>query len=435
MSKQYTAEIIAIGTEILLGDIVNTNSAHISRQLAKVGIGLYHQQVVGDNPERVLDAFRLGFSRADIIITTGGLGPTGDDLSKEMAARYFGVPMEEDAQARANIEERLNLRGMTITPNNWKQALLPKGARPFYNDHGTAPGFILDQGEGEERRILIMLPGPPSEMVPMFDEQVIPCLQELSDQILVSRTLHLCGIGESQVEYALHDLMESMENPTLAPYAKTGMVDLRITAKAQTEEEARDMIRPVEDHIRELFGRKVYGADADTLESVTARLLLDNHLTVSAAESCTGGLFSGRLINYNGISEAYMAGFITYSNEAKERMLGVPHETLVQYGAVSEQTARAMAEGAAKAAGTDAAVSITGIAGPGGGTPEKPVGLIYIGVHVKGRTLAYRINCTKSRQENRNAAVISAMNALRLALLEYEDGLKEDGGLVLDREL
>ena len=270
-----------------------------------------------------------------------------------------------------------------------------------------------------------MLPGPPSEMQPMFDKQAKPYLAALSDQVLVSRTLHLCGIGESQLEYELHEIMEKMTNPTLAPYAKTGMVDLRITAKAASPEEARALIQPVEAMIRERFGRKVYGTDADTLESVVGSLLIRNHLTCSAAESCTGGLFSGRLINYNGISEAYMMGFITYSNEAKEKLLGVPHETLEQFGAVSEQTARAMAEGAAAAADTDAAVSITGIAGPGGGTPQKPVGLIYIGVHLKGKTQVLKINGTKGRQENRNMAVITALNALRLAILDYEDGLKE----------
>ncbi len=429
--SDLTAEIIAIGTEILLGDIVNTNAAYISRELAALGIGQYHQQVVGDNPDRVLQAFSLAFGRADIVITTGGLGPTGDDLSKEMGARYFGVSLREDPIAREQIRARLSRRGMQITPNNWKQAELPEGAIPLYNDHGTAPGFILERDE----KTLIMLPGPPSEMRPMFDEQVRPYLASLSDQVLISRTLHLCGIGESQLEYELHDLMESMTNPTLAPYAKTGMVDLRITARAKDPAQAREKIEPVEAMLRARFGRKVYGADGDTLESVTGQLLLDHHLTVSAAESCTGGLFSGRLINYNGISEAYMMGFITYSNEAKERLLGVPHETLLQYGAVSEQTARAMAEGAARAAGTDAAVSITGIAGPGGGTPEKPVGLIYIGIHVKGRTKVLQLNCTKSRQENRDAAVISAMNALRLAVLEYADGLEPENKLEKDQEL
>ena len=412
--KQLTAEIIAIGTEILLGDIVNTNASYIAKELAAIGVNTYHQQVVGDNPERVLDAFHLAFGRADVVITTGGLGPTGDDLSKEMGARYFGVPMAEDAKARENIESMLTRRGIEITPNNWKQALLPQGAIALYNNHGTAPGFILDK----DQKILVMLPGPPSEMRPMFDEQVKPYLSALTQQVMISRTLHLCGIGESAVEYRLHDMMETMSNPTLAPYAKTGMVDLRITAKAETEEAARALIEPVEQQIRAEFGHLVYGADADTLESVIGELLIRNHMTITTAESCTGGLVSGRLINYPGISAAYMAGFVTYSNESKEKFLGVSHETLLKYGAVSEQTAAEMARGAAKAVEADAAIAVTGIAGPGGGTPDKPVGLIYVGIYVKGQVTVKKLNFTKSRQENRQATVVAALNALRLAILE-----------------
>ena len=416
-TKNWSAEIVAIGTEILLGDIVNTNASYIAKALAALGINLYHQQVVGDNPERVLEAFSLAFGRADIVITTGGLGPTGDDLSKEMGARYFDVPMEEDPEARANIEARLTRMGREITPNNWKQAMLPQGAIPLQNDHGTAPGFILRK----EDQILIMLPGPPSEMRPMFDEQVCPYLRSLSGEVMVSRTLHLCGIGESALEYRLHEQMERMTNPTLAPYAKTGMVDLRITAKASSEDEAWAMIHPVEDELRQDLGSLIYGADGDTLESVTGALLIRKKISISAAESCSGGLFSGQLINYNGISEVYKAGFITYSNEAKEQFLGVPHETLETFGAVSPQTAKAMAEGAAKAAGTEAAVSITGIAGPGGGTPEKPVGLIYVGVKVRGRIEVLELRLSGDRQENRRRTVIQAMNKLRLMLLEEPD--------------
>lgn len=413
---QMTAEIIAIGTEILLGDIVNTNASYIAKELAAIGVNTYHQQVVGDNPERVLEAFELAFGRSDVVITTGGLGPTGDDLSKEMGARYFGVPMEEDSEARRNIEDMLTRRGIEITPNNWKQALLPRGAKALYNQHGTAPGLILKK----EHKILVMLPGPPSEMRPMFDEQVKPYLASLTDQVMVSRTLHLCGIGESTVEYQLHDLMETMTNPTLAPYAKTGMVDLRITARAVTVQEARENIRPVEQKIRDLFGNAVFGADEDTLESAVGKLLISNHMTVTTAESCTGGLVAGRLINYPGISQAYLSGFITYSNEAKERFLGVSHDTLVRYGAVSEQTAAEMAQGAARAAAADAAIAVTGIAGPGGGTLEKPVGLIYVGIYVKGRTSVHRLQFTKSRQENREGTVVAALNALRLAILEWQ---------------
>ncbi len=416
MEPQITAEIIAIGTEILLGDIVNTNASYIARELASIGINTYHQQVVGDNPDRVLDAFSLAFGRSQVVITTGGLGPTGDDLSKEMGAQYFGVPLKEDRKARENIETSLSRRGIAVTPNNWKQALLPEGSTALYNEHGTAPGFILSK----DGKTLIMLPGPPSEMRPMFDGQVKPYLASLTRQVMVSRTLHICGIGESSIEYSLHEMMEKMSNPTLAPYAKTGTVDLRITARAETGAEAEAMIRPVEGSIRERFGTAVFGADGDTLEGVVGQMLLDRGMTVTTAESCTGGLIAGRLINYPGISGAYRSGFITYSNEAKERLLGVKKETLAAYGAVSEQTAREMAEGAAFTAEADAAIAVTGIAGPGGGSADKPVGLVYVGIYVKGRTRVHRFQFTKSRQENREGAVVAALNALRLAILEAD---------------
>ncbi len=411
---QLTAEIIAIGTEILLGDIVNTNASYLARELAALGINTYRQQVVGDNPKRVMEAFEEAYTRANLVLTTGGLGPTTDDLSKEMGARYFGVGLKEDPRARQNIEDILRKRRREITPNNWKQATLPEGAQPLYNENGTAPGFILEKSG----KILIMMPGPPSEMKPMFDKQVKPFLAARSGEIMVSRTLHLCGVGESFVEHELKSMMDSMTNPTLAPYAKTGYVDLRITAKAVSQEEAAGMIHPVEEDIRNRFGSYVFGADGDTLEGALGRLLLDHNLKIATAESCTGGLLAGRLVNYPGISGAFEQGFVTYSNEAKQRYLGVSEETLRLHGAVSWQTACEMARGAAEASGADVALSVTGIAGPDGATPEKPVGLVYIGMYLLGDVSYQECNYQKDRQGNRENTVVQAINMLRIALLE-----------------
>ena len=412
--KTMTAEIIAIGTEILLGDIVNTNAAYLARELAQLGINTYHQEVVGDNPERVLETFKHAFERANLVITSGGLGPTQDDLSKEMGAKFFGVPLKEDSKARAHIEGYMQRLGRSITENNWKQAMLPEGSLPLYNNNGTAPGFILNRDE----RILIMLPGPPSELIPMFADQVIPYLRALSEDVLISRTLHICGTGESAVESILQEQMRKMTNPTLAPYAKEGTVDLRITAKAKSEEVAREMIAPVEEEIREIFGQQVFGADADTLESVVVELLAARGWHVATAESCTAGWASGRIVNYPGASKVLEGGLVTYSNEAKMALLRVKKETLDQYGAVSVQTAAEMAEGAAKILGTETAVSITGIAGPGGGTDEKPVGTVCVGVFCQGKIKTERFQFSRNREANRRLSVVKALDMLRLIILE-----------------
>ena len=412
--KALTAEIIAIGTEILLGDIVNTNAAYIARGLASLGINTYHQEVVGDNPERVLQTFERAFERSNLVITSGGLGPTQDDLSKEMGARYFGVSLKEDAEARAHIERYMHRFGRTITENNWKQALLPDGSIALYNYNGTAPGFILTK----EERTLIMLPGPPSELIPMFDEQVLPYLRSLSEDVMVSRTLHICGVGESAVESILAEKMQQMTNPTLAPYAKEGIVDLRITAKAKSNEAALAMIQPVEEEIRAIFGNQIFGADEDTMESVVVELLAKRGWHIATAESCTAGWASGQIVNYPGASKVLEGGFVTYSNEAKMALLGVKKETLEQYGAVSVETAAEMAIGAARALHTETAISITGIAGPGGGTEEKPVGTVCIGAYCNGKIQTRRYQFSRNRAANRHLSVIRALDLLRLFILE-----------------
>ena len=412
--KALTAEIIAIGTEILLGDIVNTNAAYLARGLASLGINTYHQEVVGDNPARVLETFERAFERANLVITSGGLGPTQDDLSKEMGAKYFGVSLKEDVEARAHIERYMYRLGRQITENNWKQALLPEGSIALYNHNGTAPGFILTKDE----RTLIMLPGPPSELIPMFDEQVLPYLRSLSDEVMVSRTLHICGIGESAVENILSEKMQQMSNPTLAPYAKEGVVDLRITAKAISEEKAFEMIRPVEEEIRSIFGKQVFGSDTDSLESVLVDLLAERGWHIATAESCTAGWASGQIVNYPGASKVLEGGFVTYSNEAKMALLGVKKETLDQYGAVSVETAAEMAAGAARVLNTETDISITGIAGPSGGSKEKPVGTVCIGAYCNGKIQTKRYQFSRNREANRRLSVVRALDMLRLIILE-----------------
>ncbi len=345
--KEIKAEILSIGTEILLGNIVNTNAAYLSQELAALGILVYHQAVVGDNPGRLSEALAEAYSRAELVITTGGLGPTTDDLSKETAAAFFGRRLVRDERALDELVQRLKLGGHEVTPNNYKQADLPEGATVLYNKNGTAPGFIL---EGEERT-LIMLPGPPSEMKPMFEEGVRPYLRKHSDQMLISKTLHICGIGESAVEHRLKKRMDELMNPTLAPYAKTGMVDLRITAKAATETEAMALIEPVERRSGDMFGEYVFGSDEETLEGTIIEMLAQRGWSVTTAESCTGGLLAGRLVDYPGASACSGKVILLMPMRQRKRFWESVIETLERYGAVSAECAREMAAGAAEGQG------------------------------------------------------------------------------------
>ena len=410
-----TAELICVGTELLLGNIVNTTAAFISEKCAMLGLSMYYQSVVGDNPGRLEELLQTAKKRSDVIILSGGLGPTQDDLTKETTAAVMGKKLIEDAQARKEIEEFLTKRGRAITENNWKQALVPEGCKVLYNANGTAPGIIMEEGNTR----VILLPGPPNELIPMFEEQVYPYLHALQPEVICSKMVKLCGIGESAAETKILDLIDTQENPTVAPYAKTGEVHLRITAKAESEAQAYDMIAPVEEELSRRFGDLIYTDDPQvTLEMAVAELLSKYHLTVTTAESCTGGLLAGRLVNVAGISEHFKEGYITYSNEAKEKLLGVSHDTLTQYGAVSPQTAAEMAEGGAKAAGADICVAVTGIAGPDGGTKEKPVGLVYISCYCKGRVYTEKNLYTGSRSKVREYSVATGLTLLRKAILD-----------------
>ncbi len=410
-----TAELICVGTELLLGNIVNTNAAFLAEQCAALGLSMYYQSVVGDNAERLEGMLRTAVGRSDVVILSGGLGPTEDDLTKETAAKVMGRPLVEDGRAREEIARTLARMGRDITENNWKQALVPEGSKVLYNPNGTAPGIIMDGGGA----CVVLLPGPPNELMPMFKEQVAPYLAKKQPMAICSKMVKLCGIGESAAETRIKDLIDAQENPTIATYAKTGEVHLRVTARAEDEARAQELIRPVAEELKQRFGSLVYADDAQvTLEQSIAVLLEKYRLTLTTAESCTGGLLAGRLVNVPGISRFFKEGYVTYSNEAKEKRLGVSPDTLREHGAVSRQTAEEMALGGAKSAGADVCVAVTGIAGPDGGTAEKPVGLVYFGCYCKGRIRTEKKQFSGSRGRIREYSVATALTLLRQAILE-----------------
>lgn len=419
------AEILAIGTEILLGDIVNTNAQYLSQELAAIGVEVYHQAVVGDNEERIMEEFDRAFETCDMVITTGGLGPTEDDLSKELAAKYFGKELvlhEPSLDALKGYFEKSG-RADKISDSNMKQAYFPKDAIVLENPNGTAPGAIMigkarnyieGESEGERcEKFIVVLPGPPREMKPMFDNHVKPFLLGKTDSMLKSRVLRVFGVGESEMERQVKHLIDAQTNPTIAPYAKEVECILRITAKGKDEKECDEIIAPVAEEVKKILGDNVYAEGETCLENVVAQLLIEKGLTISTAESCTGGLLAGTIINYPGVSEIFIEGAITYSNDAKMKTLGVKSETLEKFGAVSEETAKEMAEGIAKVSGTNIGVSTTGIAGPGGGTEEKPVGLVYIGLHINGETKARKFNFFGNRERVRRRSVLEALDWIR----------------------
>ncbi|MGL5348362.1 MAG: competence/damage-inducible protein A [Peptostreptococcaceae bacterium] len=406
------AEIITVGTEILLGDIVNTNSQYLAKELALLGIEVYYQSSVGDNEERLLESFKESLKRSDVVITTGGLGPTKDDITKEVACKYFGKELELHEYSWIRIKEYFNKLGIEMSENNKKQAYFPRNSKVLENNNGTAPGVILEK----DNKMIIVLPGPPREMKLMFEKQVKPYLEELADSVLVSETIRTFGIGESSLENKISDIIENQTNPTIAPYVGNMEVRLRVMAKAKSEKEGRMLIEPVVSQIEDRVGEYIYGKGDTSIEEVVGKILVENKLTISTAESCTGGLVSATLINYPGISSVFVEGCITYSNESKINRLGVKKETLDKYGAVSEQTAKEMAEGIAKNFNTNIGLATTGIAGPQGGTSEKPVGLVYIGICINGNTTVKQFIFNGDRQAIRARATKNILNELRLKL-------------------
>lgn len=408
------AELIAVGTEILLGDIVNTDAQVISRGLAELGIGVYYQTVVGDNPERLRAAICQAKKRADIIITTGGLGPTLDDLTKETLAAVFEKKMELDEASLAKIKEFFARLGREMTANNEKQAMLPVGCTVFQNDWGTAPGCAFE-AQGVQ---VVMLPGPPRECEPMFRHCAMPYLAKLCGGTIVSHNLHIFGMGESEMEAKLFDLMEESANPTLAPYAKENECLVRVTARAETAQEAEALIAPMLDKVRARLGDVVYSLDVPSLEQVVADGFLAENLTLSVAESCTGGLLSKRVTDIPGASGFYKGGVCSYCNEIKVKLLGVKEETLASYTAVSEQTAREMAEGVRRVFDTDYGVGITGLAGPGGGLDDIPEGTVFVAVSSASGTVVRALTSALGRSRVRNGAASNALDMLRREILE-----------------
>lgn len=406
------AEILAVGTEILLGDIVNTNAQYIAQGLAELGIDVFYQTVVGDNPDRMKTAMNIAFERADIIITTGGLGPTGDDLTKEIGAEYFGRKLILDEKALDRIKKFFDKMKRPMTDNNVKQAMVPVNSTVMYNENGTAPGIIIE----DNNKILIMMPGPPKEMKPMFSKQVKPYLASKQNHTLISRTLRIAGVGESAMGSMVRDMIDRQSNPTIAPYAKDTESILRITASAKTTEEAEKIIEPIAEEIYRRFGDSVYAEGETSIQETVAKILIDKKVTIAVAESCTGGLVAAKLIEYPGISEVLLEGAVTYSNEAKKRRLGVKDETLSAYGAVSAETAAEMAKGIAMTSGADIGVSTTGVAGPGP-SEGKPEGLVYVGVYIGGKSYVKELHLAGKRNVIRERAAYSALDFLRRKLI------------------
>ena len=417
----HTAELIAVGTELLLGNIANTDAQILSKELSALGINVFHHSVVGDNPQRLREVVETARGRADLIITTGGLGPTCDDLTKNVLAECFGKKLVFNREAALRMEayfKKLHPDSGKMTENNYQQAYLPEGCVPFQNDWGTAPGCGFEVNGVR----VVMLPGPPSECAPMFRERAVPFLQDWTDGVIASRTLRIFGMGESAVEAQLREHMNAMKNPTLAPYAKEGEVELRLTAKADGEEAAQALMAPAEAALRRRFGQLIYGVDVPSLESVCLELLKERSLTVSVAESCTGGLLAQRLTDLPGASAAFKGGVVSYWSQVKHDVLNVPNDLLFQYGAVSEPVARAMAEGVRTLTGSDLALAVTGVAGPDPDDRGNPVGLVYVSIAGQGETFVRVIHAAGPRARIRHLAANHALDLLRRRLSGLEMG-------------
>ena len=413
-----SAEILAIGTEVLLGDLVDTNTAWLSARLAALGVSVYRHVTVGDNKQRIVAALLEASSRADLVITTGGLGPTSDDLTNECLGLAAGRQMVEYPEARRHVDEMFARFGREPTSSNYKQALFPEGSRLIPNPLGTAMGALLEL----DGALVATFPGVPIEMKRMFEETLEPFIKPRTEGSIVSRTLWFTGIGESALAEKVQDLLDASD-PTVAPLAGQGKVRLRVTARAASLEEAEKRIEPVAEEILNRLKKYYFGEDDETLEGVVGRLLTEKGATLALAESCTGGLLAKRLTDRGGSSAYFVEGVVTYSNEAKERLLGVPHELLVEHGAVSEPVACAMAEGVREDADTDYGLSITGVAGPDGGTKEKPVGLVFVGLSDVSGTVAEKLDLSawrRSREAIRERSANRAFDLLRRRILEKD---------------
>ncbi|MCQ2520366.1 MAG: competence/damage-inducible protein A [Lachnospiraceae bacterium] len=415
MSESKVVEIICVGTEILLGNIVNTNAAYLAEKCAQLGLVNYYQISVGDNRERLTECIKTALSRSDIVILSGGLGPTEDDLTKETAAEVAGKSMYLHEESKRKIEEYFAKKGLEFTENNIKQALIPEGAIILDNPNGTAPGVIIPY----ENKHIVLLPGPPIELKPMFENKVIPFVRTLVPGVILSQTVKICSVGESVLETRIKDLIDNQTNPTIATYAKTGEVHVRVTAKAENEAEAHKLIKPMVNELKKRFGNNIYTTDENvSLEQSLVDLLKASELRITTVESCTGGMVASRIINVPGCSEVIKAGYVTYSDKAKRKLVGVKKSTIDKYGAVSAETAVEMAKVPEMGPRADIVVAVTGFAGPDD-TPEEPRGLVYIACNVCGNVKVKECHFRGSRQKIRESATTEALVLARMCLLDY----------------
>lgn len=418
MKKEIRAEILTIGTELLLGQTIDTNSAYIGETLAAAGIEVYWKSTVGDHEIRIREALRAALARSEIVIATGGLGPTEDDLTCRAIAAELGRKLHLDQTVLESIHRRFTERRLAMPRNNERQAMIPEGATVIPNLHGTAPGLAIRLGD---EKIVVVMPGVPSEMQAMLKEQVIPLLREVScvRARIYSRTLKVCGTSESALDETIGDLIRVSRNPTIALLAYPGEIHIRLTVKTDSEVEGDRRLDDLEVRLRERLGELLFGRGEEQLEGVVGRLLIEAQQTVAVAESCTGGLLCHRLTNLPGSSAYFVRGEVVYSNHAKERLLGVPHELIEEHGAVSQSVALAMAAGMRQVAGTDLALGITGIAGPGGGTATKPIGLTYIAIASRDGVACREYRFLGDRKTNKLLASQEALDILRRRLLSH----------------
>ncbi len=417
----HSAEIICVGTELLMGNTLNTNSHFLAQEMVSLGISSYRQIVVGDNEERLAEQIKESAQRADLVIMTGGLGPTTDDITMAVAAKVAGRELVFDEDSFHDITEYFRKMCRNMPKNNRKQAMLPEGCTIFKNHNGTAPGAMFDYAcpsEQDPDRIVkfVLLPGPPSEMTMMFNEEVRPVLEKLSDTKFITQFVHLFGIGESEAAERIGDLIDSQTNPTIAPYAAEGECFFRITQRVEKDEEEKDLISPLIAVMKERFGQCIYEIGTRPLKQVAFDMLLEKEMTVCFAESCTAGMVSSEFVDIPGASNVFMGSVVSYGNKVKSNLLGVSDDVLDNLGAVSRECAQEMAEGARKLLGTDIAVSITGIAGPTGESATKPVGLVYLAISDKNGTEVKEVHLSGNRMRVRRKAVLHAFNLIRMRL-------------------
>lgn len=410
------AEVLSVGTELLMGQIANTNAQYISRRMPEVGVGVFYHSVVGDNPTRLKESLALALSRADVVFTTGGLGPTQDDLTKETIAEALGLSMELHEESAAFIRDFFARTGREMAESNLRQAFFPKGAIIMDNEEGTAPGCIVRIGPPEAEKIIVMLPGPPKELIPMFNRHVLGFFAGLHETPLYSQFLRIIGVGESMVEQKLMSLVDGQTNPTLATYAKDGVVTIRVTAHDADGIPARFLVSDMCNKICNILGDSVYATEDEEIEVSVHRLLRERGLKFACAESCTGGMLAQRMTAIPGASDVFICGAVTYREESKVGLVQVRPETLAEYGAVSSETALEMVRGIAAVSGADVAVSITGYAGPKCG--DEPVGLVYIGVSAPGVQTVREFSFNGNRDRIRNLSVIHALDLIRRAVLQ-----------------